>query len=128
MSYLTTITHHSTTLRSLQLTHSYCELAQTTAKRQEHLQYTYGFNCRCERCVDTDLDGRLEETLPDPPLTVKQELITYLALYDEATMIDKNDPEEENRLGSRVCRLMRQVYGKLNLTLYKMESEQLATR
>ncbi|GMI44503.1 hypothetical protein TrCOL_g4367 [Triparma columacea] len=110
-----------------ELCHSYCELAQPTAERRDHLQHTYGFMCRCPRCLDVDLDASLSEIQPDQPLELKEELTTTMALYDEATMRVSDDPDEEHRLGSKCCLLMREVYGKLNLTLYKMESECLAT-
>lgn len=69
----------------------------------------------------------MSESNPSVPQQVKEELATYLALYDKLTMTEDADEVEENRLGSKVCLLMREVYGKLNLTLYKFESECLAT-
>ena len=69
--------------------------------------------CRCPRCLDVDLDASLSETQPDQPLELKEELITTMALYDEATMRVSDDPDEEHRLGSKCCLLMREVRGEV---------------
>lgn len=48
---------------NMELTHSYVDLAQPTAARQDKLHQTYGFYCTCARCCGPPAS----ETPPSPP-------------------------------------------------------------
>ena len=108
-----------------ELCHSYVELAQTTKNRRDHLNFTYGFTCRCVRCAGEkggELDKLFEGVQEPIPESVRREIEARIERAEAAMYSDEpDDPVLEYSLVAKSLEQQRKYLHPLNLQLYKNE-------